>query len=83
MANQMERQMNKWTFRSKKTGRFVACRINQLERCADDPMNAYAPIGDIYGDARRRDVRDGCPRCTEEVAENASEPDVMQRWGFR
>ncbi len=59
------------------------CRIEQLENSADDPMNEGAPMGDIYNSARKRDVRDGCPRCTDDVVENASEPDVMSRWGFR
>ena len=59
------------------------CRVEALDACADDPMNAYAPMCDIYNDARRKDLRDGCPKCTADVAENASEPDVMQRWGLR
>ena len=56
------------------------CRIVALERCADDPMNAYAPMGDIYNAARKRDLHDGCPRCRGDVMDNASEPDVMARW---
>lgn len=74
--------MNRWTFRSK-TGRFRGCRIAALDRCADDPMNDGAPMGDIYNDARKQDLRDGCPRCGEDVLENASEPDVMSRWELR
>ncbi len=74
--------MNRWAHRDKR-GRFRSCRINNLDRCADDPMNYGAPMGDIYNDARKRDLRDGCPRCKAEVAENASEPDVMRRWELR
>ena len=66
-----------------KSGTVRQCRIDQLDRCADDPMNEGAPMGDIYNDARKRDLRDGCPKCTEDVIENASEPDVMRRWEIR
>lgn len=66
-----------------KDGATRRCRIAQLEDSADDPMNDGAPMGDIYNDARKRDLRDGCPRCKGDVAENASEPDVMERWGLR
>lgn len=74
-----------WNHRNPKTGRFKGCRVAALERADDDPMTAAmgAPMGDFFRDARRRDVQEGCPRCTADVIENASEPDVMQRWGFR
>jgi hypothetical protein len=71
------------TFYINRRGNRVVCRIAALDACADDPMNAYAPMGDIYNDCRRADLRDGCPACIEGVTENASEPDVMARWGLR
>lgn len=75
----------RWTFRSPRTGRFRACRLSprRLQSLYDDPMSDGAPLGDFTTDWRRADIRDGCPRCTQDVIENASEPDVMQRWGFR
>ena len=72
----------RWNFRNR-TGRFQACRVNQFCR-SDDPMNAACGCADeIVNDLRKRDVREGCPVCTTDVIENASEPDVMQRWGYR
>ena len=74
----------RWNFRNRK-GRFQACRVNRF-CCSDDPMNASVPgdvLHDIVNDLRKRDVREGCPVCTEDVRENASEPDVMARWGYR
>lgn len=71
------------TFYVNRRGNRVVCRIAALDACADDPMNDYAPMGDIYNDARRADLRDGCPTCTADVVDNASEPDVMARWGLR
>lgn len=71
-------------FRNKK-GRFQRCRVEALHDTADDPMNDYAGsdvMGEIANDLRRKDLRDGCTRCRGEVAENASEPDVMARWGL-
>lgn len=71
-------------FRDKKTGRFRACRVRTFNY--DDPMNDYAGgdvIGEIVNDLRKKDVRDGCPQCREELMENASEPDVLLRWGYR
>jgi hypothetical protein len=75
--------MAKWTFRNKRTGRFRACRLSQLDALYNDPMSEGAPLGDFVNDWRRQDLRDGCPRCRAEVIENLSEPDVMQRWGIR
>lgn len=75
------------TFRDKKTGRFRECRLSprRLNAFYDDPMtDAYGvDTGEFVNDWRKQDIRDGCPRCRAEVIENASEPDVMARWGFR
>lgn len=68
-----------------KVGQFKACRVRRFFE-TDDPMNDYVPgdvLSDIANDLRKRDIREGCPRCRAEVEENASEPDVMQRWGLR
>lgn len=76
----------KTIFRDKKTGRFRACRVTAFHNRPEDPMDAYAGadiMGDVCNDLRKRDLRDGCPTCRAEVIENASEPDVMQRWGLR
>jgi len=72
-------------WRDGKTGRFRACRVRAFQEI-DDPMNEYVGgdvIGELVNDMRRRDVRDGCPACRAEVLENASEPDVLARMGFR
>jgi len=69
-------------FRDKRTGRFHACRVRSIND--DDPMNeACGCMGEIINDLRKRDIRDGCTECLADVMENGSEPDVMQRWGFR
>lgn len=63
-------------FRDPRTGRFRQCRVRQLDEAADDPiMVASGCFGEFVNDARKRDLRDGCPRCWEEVIANASEPD--------
>lgn len=76
-----------WNFRHPRTGRFRPCRVEHFARTSDeDPMTATIPgdvLGDLYNDLRKQDVRDGCPRCTQQVVDNASEPDVMHRWGYR
>lgn len=75
--------MNRWAFRDKK-GRFRACRLSESRLAAfyDDPMtSAYGvDTGEFVNDWRKRDLRDGCPRCRAEVMENASEPDVLARF---
>ena len=58
------------------------CRMRQFDE-PDPIMEASGCSGEFANDWRRRDVRDGCPWCREEVLENASEPDVMRRWGYR
>lgn len=72
-----------WDFRDKKTGRFRSCRVRDF-LSTDDPITEMSGCsGEISNDLRKRDLRDGCPICTEDVIENGSEPDVMARWGFR
>jgi hypothetical protein len=66
-----------------RNGKPRRCRIASLDESADDPMNYGAPMGDIYNQARKDDLRDGCPECRADVLENASEPDVMSRWDLR
>lgn len=70
------------TIYTDKTGRLRTCRVERLNDCADDPMNAQAPMDEIYGAARRQDVRDGCPACRAALVENLSEPEVLARWGM-
>jgi len=73
---------NLWTFRDGRSGRFRACRVTALDY--DDPIMAMSGCaGEFANDFRKRDLREGCPRCLDEVAENASEPDVMARMGLR
>lgn len=75
---------NTWNFRDKK-GRFKACRLSpeRLDAFYNDPMTeASGCAGDFVNDWRKRDLREGCPRCRAEVMENASEPDVMARYGL-
>lgn len=75
------REEDGW-FRNKGTQVWQRCRIQSTEW--DDPyMQESGCSGEFYGDFLRRDVADGCPRCTGQVLDNASEPDVMQRWGYR
>ena len=70
-----------------KRGKPRLCRLDpaKLEEFHDDPITqAYGvPTGDFINDWRKLDLRDGCPFCRAEVAENASEPDVMRRWEIR
>ncbi len=71
-----------WVFRDPHTGRFRTCRLDSF--AYDDPMNAECGcLDEIINDMRKRDVKDGCPKCTTALIDNASEPDVMQRWGYR
>jgi hypothetical protein len=72
-------------YRDKKTGQFRQCRVKSFTH-NDDPMNDYAGsdvCAEIANDLRKKDLRDGCTECRREVAENASEPDVMARWDLR
>jgi hypothetical protein len=74
----------KWTFRDKRTGRFRACRLAHLDDFYNDPMTrASGCAGEFVNDWRKRDLREGCPRCHAEVIENVSESDVMSRMELR
>ena len=77
---------NRWTFRDRR-GRFRACRLSpsRLDAFYDDPMTrAYGvDTEEFVNEWRRQDLRAGCPRCRADVAENASEPDVLARWELR
>lgn len=70
-----------------KSGKRRTCRLDpsKLEEFHDDPITqAYGvPSADFINDWRKRDLRDGCPFCLAEAAENASEPDVLRRWEIR
>ncbi len=61
------------------TGKMIRfCRV--LDSSVPDPIYDYAGadiMRDVRRDARRLDVKDGCPRCRAEVAANLSEPEVM------
>lgn len=76
---------NMWSFRNAKTGRFRACRLAHLDDFYDDPMTVACGVdtSEFVNDWRKRDIREGCPRCRADVAENMSEPDVMARWELR
>ena len=74
------REEDGW-FRNKKTGKWQQCRLASTEW--DDPiMEMSGCAGEFANDFRKKDLQDGCPSCCGDVMENASEPDVMQRWGF-
>lgn len=72
------------TFRDRRTGRFRACRLSpsRLDAFYNDPMTTACGVdgGEFVNEWRKQDLRDGCPHCTADVTENASEPDVMRRW---
>lgn len=69
-------------FVNKRTGKTQTCRLESADW--DDPMMvASGCAGEFSNDWRVADLRDGCPRCTAEVEDNLSEPDVMERWGLR
>lgn len=72
-------------FHNKRTGRFQGCRLSdkRLTALFEDPMSDGAPLGEFVNQWRKQDLRDGCPYCSGEVADNASEPDVMARWDLR
>lgn len=63
------------------------CRLapDKMAAFYDDPMTvAYGvDTSEFVYDWRKKDIRLGCPYCRAEVMENASEPDVLQRWGLR
>jgi hypothetical protein len=67
-------------------GRFVfVCRVQQFYE-DDDPMLVSIPSDvrqDIVNDIRKRCIADGCVKCRTQVEDNLSEPDVMERMGFR
>ena len=70
--------------RSKGRGRFrrVLCRLESTA-WDDTIMEMSGCAGEFANDFRQKDVRDGCPSCTGMIMDNASEPDVMRRWGYR
>ena len=62
-----------------KAGAWQQCRIAATEW--DDPMMRMSGCSEEFSnDFRKKDLHDGCPWCTGDVMENASEPDVMRRW---
>jgi hypothetical protein len=61
-------------------GRFRACRVRRFLEAESEHPWPGAPVGEIANQMRRKDLGEGCPRCTEDMIENASEPDVMARW---
>jgi hypothetical protein len=80
-ARDLQRREEDGWFKNKK-GRWQMCRLAATDW--DDPIMAMSGCsGEFASDFRKRDVRDGCPFCRGEVKENASEPDVMARWGLR
>lgn len=64
-----------------KEGERQQCRMEVFNE-PDPIMDESGCAGEFANDFRKQDIRDGCPICTGSVMENASEPDVMQRWGF-
>ncbi len=81
-ARQEAQEARRTVFRNKRTGKFQNCRLETTDW--DDPiMEASGCSGEFANDFRKRDLADGCPACTEAIAENGSEPDVMTRWGMR
>ena len=75
------REEDGW-FRNDETYEWQKCRLMDTEW--DDPIMAESGCaGEFADDFRKKDLRDGCPFCTGAVVENASECDVMARWGFR
>jgi len=75
------RKEDHW-FINKRTNEWQQCRMEST--AWDDPiMQESGCSGEFTNDFRRKDLHDGCPVCTSDVMENASEPDVMARWGFR
>jgi hypothetical protein len=68
-------------------GKRRICRLapHRLTQFYDDPMThaSGVDVGEFVNDWRKQDLRNGCPYCRTEVLENASEPDVMQRWELR
>lgn len=70
-------------FVNKRTGEMQKCRLQEdAQALCDDPMTqAYGvDTSEFINEWRKMDLRDGCPRCQNDVMENASEPDVMARW---
>lgn len=79
--NLQHREEEGW-FTNKHTGKWQRCRLASTDW--DDPIMAMSGCSDDFAnDFRIKDLKDGCPMCTDNVAENASEPDVMSRWGLR
>lgn len=71
-------------FVNTRTGTLQTCRLDpeRLDAFYDDPCTAAYGVdtGEFVNDWRKRDLRDGCPHCRADVAENLSEPDVLTRW---
>lgn len=69
-------------FRNERANKWQRCRLEATDW--DDPiMHESGCAGEFANDMRKQDLRDGCPFCTANVVENASEPDVMLRWEMR
>ena len=74
-----EKFPRKWRRRGR--GRFQTAFCRLVETDWSDPiMEASGCSGEFANDFRKKDMRDGCPLCLGQVAENASEPDVMAGW---
>ena len=71
------REEDNW-YRNKK-GQWQRCRLASTD-WDDEIMRMSGCAGEFANDFRKKDLRDGCTFCREEVGMNASEPDVMRRW---
>ena len=75
------REEDGW-FRNQSTGEWQRCRMESVD-WDDAYMTMSGCSSEFANDFRKKDLRDGCPRCSGDVLENASEPDVMSRWGLK
>lgn len=76
-AQEKEREEASWY--TDASGNRVQCEVYRLEMATvDDPIMAMSGCaGEFFAAARRKDLRRGCPCCTELVVENAGEPGVV------
>jgi hypothetical protein len=82
VARDLQHRAEDGWFRREDTFEWQRCRLASTDWC-DPIMEMSGCAGEFARDFRRKDLRDGCPHCSESVLENASEPDVLARWGLR
>ena len=67
-----------------KEGDLVQCRVYSTGRAlSEDPRGGCGCESEILASVRRKDINDGCPHCTELVANNSDSPALRQHllWG--